>query len=1108
MPDIIPFDTKEIQSYCNENHIEFNDFIHAAILQTYLRLTGNYFDYFTDDPKIKVIDFIKESANVYGIIKLPFEINVCPIQNSFTVTYKENKLSDDFKNFFSNCIRTVMSDMISKEHIYDVRLLSASEEHEVYKISTGTPLYYDETETWLDVFINNAKMQPEHIAVVDRNGSLTYRELNDLSNIIAYYLLENDIQINDFIAVKTQRRKEYIIALMGINKAGAAFVPIDTEYPDTLCDYIMKNSEAKMMLTDFKIKEIISKYRDFASGTINKSNPDSLTYMIYTSGTTGNPKGVMIRHKSLKHSSAWLIPYLGLDNTKRNLAHLTFSFDASILDLLNPLIAGGSIYIVDENTRMNFRLMAQYIEKNKITGFSTSYALGREFLSRFDINVDYVMLGGEVFLPFKKVPFRLINAYGPTEFTITSTVHDIKQGKDYVPPIGGPAPGSIALVVDCFMKPVPIGIPGELCLSGLQIAAGYCNNKAATEKNFVTLDNGLSFYRTGDFVKYNHENELVFLGRIDRQIKLRGFRIEPAQIEHKVLQFNNISECVATVRKIHNTPKLCLYYVAVDNIQKQELKEYLSHELAEYMVPEVYMQINEIPKTQNGKTDFNKLPEIHIKNHESEYIAPRTSLEKKFCNTVCKILHLDNVGLNDDFFDLGGDSLACMELIQELDLALLDISDLYNGRCINTIISNYKEKIYKVGTEVHSVEVNDLEYPLLGAQVHFYNIHNTYTSHTSCNLHGFYLLDEKIHLDRLVYAVNKVVKAHRAFGNRFYIKDGTVYQKYDSSYIKDIKPEIINESDLKRLLDDLVQPYDIFNEPLYRIRIFETEKSNIYLFTEFHHLIFDGYSFHIFWSDLRDAYNGKELKEDQYYRFLYRQQLIAEITKEEKPIINETCIMPFDYQEANYVKAENRTDFYQIILPLKNDRLKELCSKYDISPNTLFMGCYLLTLYKQTNKNMLCASWIYNGRDLSFADDCIGLMINLLFVNCKVDEEQSIEQFLENVKININQSLSGSFYNGYTFRNLLKEPICCFQYQDLTWDEPNELFREHIELPNPLFEPAFFWELEVTNNGSDINATCVFNNYHYKKDTAFRFMKEFENVVLKIVDGTGLIKDV
>lgn len=1108
MSDIVCLDTKEIQNYCYENQIEFKDFIHAAILQTYLRLTGDYFDYFTDNKNCKVIDFIKESVKVYEIIELPFEINISPLRNSFTVTYQENKVSDEFKNNFLNCIRTVMSDMILKEYIYDVRLLSFSEEHEVYKFSTGTLLDYDKKETWLDVFMNNAKKQPEHIAVVDINGSITYKELDELSDRIAYYLLEHDIQMNDFIAVKTRRRKEYIIALMGINKAGAAFVPIDTEYPDTICDYMMKNSEAKMMLTDLKIKEILSKYHDFACSHINKSKPDSLTYMIYTSGTTGNPKGVMIRHKSIKHCSAWIIPYFGLDNTKRNLLHSSFSFDASILDILFPLIAGGAIYIADENTRMNFRLMAQYIEKNKITGFSTSYALGREFLSRFDINVEYVMLGGEAFLPFKKVPFRLINAYGPTEFTIVSTVHDVKQDKDYVPPIGGPIPGSTALVVDCFMKPVPVGIAGELCLSGAQIAAGYCNNKAATEKSFAAFDNGLKFYRTGDLVKYNNENELVFLGRIDRQIKLRGFRIEPAQIENKVLRFSNILECVVTVKKLHGTKKLCLYYAAADKIQKQELKKYLSQELAEYMIPEIFMQIDKVPKTQNGKIDFNKLPEIQIENNESGYLAPKTELEKKFCNAVCKVLNLDKVGLNDDFFDLGGDSLKCMELIQELDLALLDISELYSGRCINTIIANYKEKRYKVETEVHSEDVNDLEYPLLGAQVHFYNIHNTYASNTSCNLHGFYLMDKGIQSDRLVCAVNKVIEAHRAFGNRFYIHDGEVYQKYDSSYIKDIKLEMIDESELKKILENLVQPYDIFHEPLYRIRIFETEKGNIYLFAEFHHLIFDGYSFHVFWSELFNAYNGKELKEDQYYRFLYSQQLNAEIGKEEKPVINGTCIMPFDYQEANYVKAEDRLDFYQIILPLKNDKLKELCSKYDVSPNTLFMGCYLLTLYKQTNKNMLCVSWIYNGRELSFADDCIGLMINLLFVNCKIHEEQSIGQFFENVKSSMNQSLSGSSYNGYALRNLLKEPICCFQYQDLMMEEQNKLFKERIELPNPLFEPAFFWEFEVANNGFDISATCVFNNYHYKKSTAFGFLKEFENVVLKVADGIGLVKDV
>ena len=166
--DTVHVDTKEIQNYCHDNKIELYDFVHAAILQTYLRLAGDYFDYFTNDKKVKVIDFIIESINVYETIELPFEINICSNNDSFTVTYKKKKLTNELKNNFLNCIRTVISDMILKEYVYDVRLLSDSEEHEIYKTSTGKPIYYDEKKTWIDTFIKNAEMQPDHIAVVDR----------------------------------------------------------------------------------------------------------------------------------------------------------------------------------------------------------------------------------------------------------------------------------------------------------------------------------------------------------------------------------------------------------------------------------------------------------------------------------------------------------------------------------------------------------------------------------------------------------------------------------------------------------------------------------------------------------------------------------------------------------------------------------------------------------------------------------------------------------------------------------------------------------------------------------------------------------------------------
>ena len=1107
MLQTICLEKDKIQAFCNQNNIEFCDYIKASVLQTYLRFTREFYDYFEENTDMQVLDYIKESVDVYKTIELPFACKVSGDGKCLSIEFKESDLDEVFKESLIRCSKCVVSEMLEKKRIYDVKLVSLEEEKEIYRVSTGEELNCDKTKTWIDFLVEYAKKQPDNTAVVDVEGAITYRELDELSNIIANYLVKQNVKANEFVALQCKRRKEFLIAAAGVNKAGAAYAPVDFEYPQKIREYILENSEAKLVLDDDAIKQILSEYAHFKDKEINEAKPDNLAYMIYTSGTTGNPKGVMIRHKSITCFGAWTIPHMGLDSSKRNLVHASFSFDASVMDFLAPLMAGGAVHIADEKTRMNLKATADYIRENGITGMVMCYSLARELLSRHDINPDYVVIGGEPFVPFRKVPYRLVNAYGPTEFTVLCTTHEVMQDKDYMPPIGGPAPGTIGVVTDCFMKPVPLGVPGELCLSGDQIAKGYCNNEAATKRGFVTLENGLECYRSGDLVKYNEDGELEFLGRIDRQVKHRGFRIEPAQIENRVLQYEDILECAVAVKKINNIKRLCLYYVAPLGINLEKLKDFLATELADYMMPEAYMAVDDLPKTRNGKADYASLPEICMENVQSEYVAPQSPLEKLICRTVSKVLNIEKIGMNDDIMQYGVDSLTCMELIQELDLPLLEISDIYDSHSVKDIIKTYKEKIGQIGKEAKVENAEELEYPLLGAQVHFYRIHEKFPHNTSCNIHCLYKMGNTVKPEKLALALDKVVKAHKAFGNRFFKKNGNVYQTYESDYIKKTEIENISEAELESMLDKLVEPYDIFGEPLYRIRIFITEL-HTYLFGDFHHLIFDGYSVEVFWRDVISAYNGLDVKQDEYYKYLYNKQLTAELRKNEEIKINKACIMPFDFKERRYVPYKEREDVFEISIGMNNETIEKLCRKYEVSANAFFMGCYLLAMYKEIGEKHLTVSWIYNGRDMSFAENCVGLMINLLFINCEMNEEMSFEEYFRQVKNEVQSSLSGSTNNGYAFRNLLEEPVACFQYRDMMSEKTNEYVCEMIELPNPMFEPGFFWEFEVVNNVSDISVCCVYNNYYYEKETARRFVHQFEKVVTKVAEGTGLIKDV
>lgn len=1088
----------KITSYLREYKLEEKTFLFAAAIQTYLRLTNTFFDYF-DNKDISIIDYVKQCRDNVEFSHLIYD--VAYDDKYFKFSINAENISEAIISNMGICTANVIKGMLEKTYVSEIHLLSEKEEERVYELATGEKTEVDTRRTWIDKFLDNVKKNPEKVALSDAYGKLTYEEVDVLSDKLANYLLKQGIRQGDFVAVRTRRANEFIVAMIGTNKAGAAYIPLDSEYSDIICDYIINNSRAKIILTRDLLESIFS---GDVCEKINRAEPESLAYMIYTSGTTGNPKGVMIRHNSIMQCAAWLIPFYGLDETKRSLVHSSFSFDASTLDIFYPLIVGGSIYIVDEKTRMNLKALANYINENRITNFCASFVMGRELISKYDINVECVILGGEAYVPFKKAPFKIINGYGPTEFTAISSGHVVHQDKDYMPPIGGPAPGSIQIVLDCFLTPLPIGVPGELCLSGLQISKGYCDNEEATKRGFVTLDNGIPIYRTGDLVVVNPDNEFEYMGRIDRQMKVRGYRIEPAQIENKITQCTEIKECVVAVKKINGVKKLCLYYVAEKEISKDAIRNKLTGKLTDYMIPELIMRIDSIPTTRNGKTDYNSLPEITVDS--GTYLAPQTDAEKYICELLSKILHIEKISIRDNFFDIGGDSISCMDLVQEIDLDNLDASDIYSTTNISEIAKLYVAKKIEITRQLAIEEINEKEYPLVGAQVHFYNIQKNNSNHTSCNLYGLYMMNKDVDIYRLKKALEEVLQSHYAFGTQFYIKEGRVYQKYCKEYIKPVEIEEISEATLEEKKEHLVRPYDIFNEQLYRLKLFKTEEA-VYLFADFHHLIFDGYSYDVFFRELRISYNDRILEKDEYYRFLHN-QLLLDMENKALPTINEACIMPYDFETKREVDRKNCRDFYKVKCPFTSETVEKICEKYNVTQNVFFMGAYLLSMYKYNHSREQSISWIYNGRDTRYSVDCIGLMINLLFINQKIDEDMSLTEFFGSIKKEFNCSMAKSGFNGYRLRDLLKEPISCFQYQDFESDEVADLISKKISLPNPMMRPAFFWEFEVTNTNNNITAICVYNCGHYEDKTVDDFMDTFIGVVNGIIEGEESIRNV
>ena len=355
-------------------------------------------------------------------------------------------------------------------------------------ISRGEKFSYDTSKTWIDLFKFQTEKNPSKIAVADENSEMTYSELDKLSDKIAAYLLNEGVKENEFVAVRLGRVKEFIATVLGIQKIGAAYVPIDADYPADRVNYMMEDSEAKITITE-ELLQKISASDTQEEKFVRHAKPENFAYMIYTSGSTGKPKGVVIQHKALLNFVHCIKNCFGLTEKSRISCHPNFAFDASVEDLFPPLTVGGTVFIVPEDARRDIFEMRNFISKHKINGGTYSTRFGQLLTDEnYSLDVDYIVLGGEAMTTIPNVRGKVFNAYGSTEFTVDATYFEVTKNKNYNPiPIGRPLDNCSAFIVGKKNELLPLGEVGELCLAGPQMSAGYWKRPELTAEKVSTL---------------------------------------------------------------------------------------------------------------------------------------------------------------------------------------------------------------------------------------------------------------------------------------------------------------------------------------------------------------------------------------------------------------------------------------------------------------------------------------------------------------------------------------------------------------------------------------------------------------------------------------------
>lgn len=917
------------------------------------------------------------------------------------IEYRPGMFSDDFIAKFCRRYCNVLKQMLSCGKISDITLLDEKETPEVIRMSEGDKLEYDSSETFVSVFRKQAAAQPEATAVVSSNGRYTYRELDAISDAIACRLKKEGVVPGDFVCIMLPRQKEFFASVLGIQKAGAAYVPVDREYPDDRKAYMIDDSCAKVIIAeDSDVSEAICRTSGCRLLSVSEisgngsptdlSKPELPAYMIYTSGSTGKPKGVVVPQRCIVSCAAWLIPEFGLQPGKRNLNHPSFSFDASTFDIFYPLMAGAEVHIVSDEMRKDMDAIHEYIDANGITGMTTSTAMGMLLLNSYRLNVEYVMMGGEKLMPVKNNNVRVYNGYGPTEFTVCSSFH-ILCDTDTDVPIGRAVPNTWSFVCDTFGNPLPQGMRGELCLAGDQITDGYWNRPDINAERFCTCKMlpGQKMYRTGDLAKYGADGEIYFCGRIDFQVKLRGFRIELGEIESAAASFEGVGATKAVVTKIGGADMLCLYYTADREITADEMRNHVAKSLTDYMVPDTYMQLDAMPLTPNGKINEKALPLPEVS--ATEIIAPETDTEKMLFDLVAGLLGYDQFGVTTNLLSVGLTSLAAMKLSSMIKSG--------TGNEIPTRILMSEPEIRRIAgiidgksvvESVQKASVHELRdyYPLTENQRGVYidwELNRNALQYNMPDIHTF----DGITAEQLQDALVTVVNAHPILKARLKSVDGEVMVWRRDSAVIPVSISELQEKPAAGFFQRRVRPFNLFEEDLCRFEIYSVKDSDkLYLFADTHHTVFDGASRAVFYEDLRRVLDGETVAAETYTAY-DRALDELEMKQGEGRVKAETYFAELlsgcETVEYPHSTAPDTAEpmMGHVHVKVCGEAVKNACSAHSLTVNSYLMTAFTQALHRIMRQETLLFCSISSGRMTSEMQNIAGMFVQTLPVVSK-----------------------------------------------------------------------------------------------------------------------------
>ena len=777
-----------------------------------------------------------------------------------------------------------------QQTVGELPLLTESEEQQLLVEWNQTQTSYPDHYCIHQLFEEQVVKIPDAIAVIDGEKSLTYEQLNQKANQLAYYLQNLGVKTEDLVGICIERSVLMIIGLLGILKAGAAYIPLDPNYPSERLAYMLEDSAVSVLLTQENLVDTLPNYLGTIfcldqDGKILDHHPqdnllhpmtsENLAYVIYTSGSTGKPKGVLIQHQSLLNLVSWHQNAFDITTIDRVTQLAGIAFDASVWEIWPYLTAGACLAIVPPDLLTSPKQLQEWLIAKKITVSFLPTPLA-ETLIPLDWSPNcplrLMLTGGDKLndFPPTSIPFTLVNNYGPTENTVVTTSVKITPDllTEKAPPIGRPISNTQVYILDQYQQPVPIGIPGELYIGGSGLAKGYLNRPELTDSKFIAnpFSQKLSdrLYKTGDLVRYGNDGQIEFVGRIDHQVKIRGFRIELGEIETVLNQHPQVKEAIIIAREDQpGVKRLCAYVIASQNLTVSQLRLFLQEKLPQYMVPAFFVLLDAFTLTANGKIDRCALPQptLELEDEAALNLSPGTEKERILAAIWQRVLGLKNISINDNFFELGGDSILAIQIIAQANQAGLQITP-------KQLFSH--QTIAQLATVAERVSVNQTTQDLVIGHVPLTPIQKWFFEQNWPERHHFnqsILLEVPNNLqpDLLKKTISKLLYHHDALRLRF-VHKGEQWQQNHSDDCNNFAFEKVDLSHLScdeqltkmaEISEVQQRVLNLEEGPLMAVVFFALGESGKMLIV-IHHLAVDGISWRIILEDFVTIYQQLE----------------------------------------------------------------------------------------------------------------------------------------------------------------------------------------------------------------------------------------------------------